>query len=395
MSLSTWLSGLKAVQLSRVAFLTGAPISGTKPILIRQIRDTIQNGPTKISNSSEQTGRSSLDEASIVSIDLGLRNLAYAHLTFRPTQVNNGTGTTASYKPTLKAWQRIAVSSLAHQIVEGAEEGAESSMLDDDLHSHSGSMSTLLASQTGPPVAQEVFDSATLANFAYNVIRKMIDSYYPTHILLERQRFRSGGGAAVQEWSIRVGVFEGMLYAVLRTLNAEKNLNIEVHSIDPGRVTRYWLQGRNQGSDDQRVTAAASKKAKIDIVGNLLVGNSAGLFDPPFGKGKSKVNKVAKAFLARWKLGRKVLVSDRDKRSITYGVAKLDDLSDCLLQGIAWIDWQNKREDARLRGADAFADDPDIFPAVTEAARERRGTVSATEPSLRSRKRNTTKVKTA
>ena len=373
MSLSTWLSSLKQVQLSRVAFLTGAPTSGTKPALIRHIWDAIENGPTKILDPAEQpSSKSSLDEASIVSIDLGLRNLAYAHLTTRRAS-NKGKDdevSTGSPTPTLKAWQRIDASSVK------VEEKVEDS-------------------ETSLPEVKEVLDSATLAAYAYHVGRKILYSYQPTHILLERQRFRSGGGAAVQEWSLRVGVFEGMLHGVLKTLITERNLNIEVHSIDPGRVTRYWLQGRHQGINNRKVPPVASKIAKIDIVGKLLVENGGGLFETLTEKGEFRVNKTAETFLASWKRRRKVLEVESVTKKSVKGTAKLDDLSDCLLQGIAWMEWQNKREDVRLRGADAFADDPVIFPAMTEAVRETQGTARTTEASLRSKKRNVKKAKTA
>jgi cruciform cutting endonuclease 1 len=212
-----------------------------------------------------------------------------------------------------------------------------------------------------PEPEKEAFDPSTLANYAYRFIKGILSRHQPTHVLIERQRFRSGGASAVQEWTIRVGVFEGMLHAVLKTLSEELGLQVTVQGVDPGRVTRYWLEGR--AAHGRRVrTVKESKKIKIDIVGESLKGSRKSLVDigPRSNRFDGQdVAQMAEAFVARWKKkdGRK-----RDHR--TKETFKLDDLSDCLLQGVAWLDWRKKRQHVLQSGLDAFADDP-LFMAVS------------------------------
>jgi hypothetical protein len=71
------------------------------------------------------------------------------------------------------------------------------------------------------------------------------------------------------------------------------------------------------------------------------------------------VAQMAEVFVARWE---KKDGSKRDHN--TKEACKLDDLSDCLLQGVAWLDWQKKRQDVLQGGLEAFADDP-LFMAVS------------------------------
>jgi cruciform cutting endonuclease 1 len=211
-----------------------------------------------------------------------------------------------------------------------------------------------------PEPEKEAFDPSTLANYAYRFIKGILSRHQPTHVLIERQRFRSGGASAVQEWTIRVGVFEGMLHAVLKTLSEELGLQVTVQGVDPGRVTRYWLDGRAA----RRVrTVKESKKIKIDIVGESLKSSHKPLvdIDPRSNQFDGQdVAQMAELFVARWKKKK-----DGSKRDHGAKEAfKLDDLSDCLLQGVAWLDWQKKRQHVLQSGLEAFADDP-LFMAAS------------------------------
>src|SRR4051812_48031569 len=75
---TTWLSKLTLPQLRWVAFAIGAPSSGTKPVLTKQIRRELEafNATATQRGSTVAPSR----KFSIVSIDMGIRNLAYAHL---------------------------------------------------------------------------------------------------------------------------------------------------------------------------------------------------------------------------------------------------------------------------------------------------------------------------
>ena len=358
---TTWLSKLTLTQLRRVAFAIGAPSSGTKSVLTGQIEkelgayDATRSRPTSKRN------------LSVVSIDMGIRNLAYAHLVAKAATSGVDSDTaerSPSLRPSLLAWKRVVISGGPNGKGASTERKKEPRSSDEiETSSLTVTNGTTVASLP-PETEKEAFDPSTFANYAYNFIKSVLSAHQPTHVLVERQRFRSGGASAVQEWTIRVGVFEGMLHAVLRTLSAEHDLQIIVQGVDPGRVTRYWLESRAAQEHLHVGSAKESKKAKIAIVGESLDSSDGALVDFD-GAGKDQgVGEVVDAFLARWK---KKQPQDRGRkdRGTNSDVVKLDDLSDCLLQGVAWLNWQNKRLEMLQHGLKAFEADP-LFASVRD-----------------------------
>ena len=359
---TTWLSKLTLPQLRRVAFAIGAPSSGTKSVLKGQIEKEL--GAYEATR-SRPTSKGSL---SVVSIDMGIRNLAYAHLIAHAANSaadSKSMEASTILRPSLLAWKRMVIS--------GRPYGKGASTKRDKELGSSGMIAT--SSQTAangtsdlslpPETEKEAFDPSTFADYAYNFVKSILSAHQPTHVLIERQRFRSGGASAVQEWTIRVGVFEGMLHAVLRTLSVEHSLQVVVQGVDPGRVTRYWLESRAAQEHPRVGSAKESKKAKIDIVGESLGSSEAALVDFAGSPGKDQgVVEVVDAFLARWK---KKQPQDRGRKDggTRSDVVKLDDFSDCLLQGVAWLRWQNKRLEMLQLGLKAFETDP-LFASVMD-----------------------------
>jgi cruciform cutting endonuclease 1 len=265
---------------------------------------------------------------------------------------------------------------------------------------------------------KESFAPDLYASHAYTLITSLIAAYKPTHILIERQRFRSGGGSAVQEWTIRVGVFEGMLYAVLQTLIREANrqaVDIVVQGVEPQRVAKYWIekdrpasarQPETEKKNNKKISSKEGKKAKIDVVGRWLTtwtnfhcSTQATQEGPPQIQlsSDSQVKIVAEAYLRKWSgksrtrsggssLGDDLTMAELSEQNpertapktktrkramqapsstretklaeepnwncpetppcpsqAAIDIGKLDDLADCLLQGIAWLEWQNMR----------------------------------------------------
>ena len=402
----TWLNKLTLSQLRRVAFAIGAPSSGTKPVLTKQIQHELNIASTIVNPRSSSTVEASDgNNLSIVSIDMGIRNLAYAHLVAHPTAASNAHGNSAQppeflLRPCLMAWKRVVISGAPNG------NGAFKKKCKEDRKSSdvtplpppataNETTTTNIDLSLPPATDKEAFDPSTFANYAYKFIKSILTAHRPTHVLIERQRFRSGGASAVQEWTIRVGVFEGMLHAVLRTLSAEHGLDLTVQGVDPGRVTRYWLESRRQeelgaqGSEHVgRASAKESKKAKIDIVGASLArerrtlegggGGGGGGALVEIGSGPENNNQAADrhhnlrqvvdSFISRWTKKKPNDDSSRkDPHTGPSAINKLDDLSDCLLQGIAWLEWQDKRHEILLRGGqEAFAQDPLFAPPARE-----------------------------
>ena len=361
-----WLTTLKAAQLHRVAVAIGASCSGTKPALMLQVQHTL--GQTHLRGRAKQSRRETRPACqdikpilSVLSIDVGLRNLAYAHFTL-PNQPNFGDE--SGPLPTLTAWQHLA-------IMNAPGTGMKYAM--------DSSIDSETATRTPKYPSLNIFDPDSLATLAQSFIFDVVKRYNPSHVLIERQRFRSGGGRAVLDWTLRVGVFEGMLHAVLKTLIRERDLAITTESMDPARIARYWLEGTEHlshnlrkperetaqnhekiepaagsgasisgGGAIRRPTGKEAKKAKVKLVGKALDGSSESFFrvgddaDPG-------CQATIDGFLAEWKKpsGHRVVNS-------RPGVGKLDDLADCLLQGIAWMRWQVKRAEGSIYGTDAF-----------------------------------------
>jgi cruciform cutting endonuclease 1 len=382
---TAWLSKLTLPLLRRVAFLIGAPSSGTKPTLTRQIRQEL--GACNATTARKRSQRSTLaptDSLSIVSIDMGIRNLAYAHLVALPATSTNARNVAESptyLRPNLLAWKRVVISGASNGVVASTGRQTEHRTSHDVVVSPLQAAEGTLNEGVILEREKEVFDPATFAIYAYDFVKSILDTHRPTHVLIERQRFRSGGASAVQEWTIRVGVFEGMLHAALKTLSEEHGLPVIVQGVDPGRVTRYWLEGRAAKDKEHISSGKESKKAKIDIVGNSLANaGAAALVDVSSGSGHGSrhgVEEMVDAFLARWQ--RK---NGNSRSGVAKDIFKLDDLADCLLQGVAWLNWQSRREEVLHRGLEAFAED-----LLFASARQRKSSRLPTELPTTKKKR--------
>ncbi|KIW26622.1 uncharacterized protein PV07_06441 [Cladophialophora immunda] len=317
-----WLEELTLNKLHRLATALGTPCSGTKLARIEAIRHATSN------TVRDGDSRRRVPNLSLLSIDMGIRNLAFAHLTAPIEEATRPLKHIQYSMPTLQAWRRIAV--------------AES------LDTTSGRPCSALEKSTTTAVnpaeaSKESFEPIDYARHAYHLVKYMLEAYQPNHVLIERQRFRSGGQSAVQEWTLRVGVFEGMLYSVLRTLVEEHKLQLSIEPMQPPRVNRYWLEVSQGllGSKENKLVGRQIKKAKIDLVGHLL---RDGSLDVCVGKG---VQKTASDYVSR------VNKASQRGRADATKMSKQDDLADSLLQGLAWIHWQNNRRRIQVLGRDA------------------------------------------
>lgn len=181
-------------------------------------------------------------------------------------------------------------------------------------------------------------------------------------------------------------MFEGMLHAVLRTMRELARLGkaqvpsavadgLEVYPISPARVMQFWDEGKSKSSLEE--TDGSGKKAnsqnqrgvkriKMDIVGDIL---SASTIPNSRNKrlacwdvevhtaGKEQqsglgVTDVVDAYLRRWNPQPSISQESKSKSSKNksdctskqvYKIDKMDDLADCLLQGLTWLEWQARR----------------------------------------------------
>lgn len=426
LKLSSWLQtslalpSLKSTQLKRIAQATGVPTGGPKPELLARLEREILssagvhcngNGSGGANGSANGSGNGKGigigKEISILSIDMGIRNLAFAHLTTSTPFSTAAKRKSSSFpKVTLNAWHRLDLTQSQYPPQDNNSNihpsngngNGNGNGEGDDTNPGIKPIIGLPPSPAGSPLREkdimtnetQGFSLPLYARHAYTLVRMMLDKYQPTHILIERQRFRSIGGSAVQEWSLRVGVFEGMLYSVLETLareqqrasfgrtsagagadatsygeNGGEGLGMMIPlvlGVEPSRVVRYWgdqigfsnfhLEGREKGQN-----SVDGKKVKIDIVGGALdrldpdPDSSADAIpdaDVPRGPRDlathlaiakdADLHRTIEGYLARWYGKRGKAVQGVRK------LGKLDDLADALLQGLTWLEWQVMRE---------------------------------------------------
>jgi cruciform cutting endonuclease 1 len=377
--LAPWLSKLKISELHRLAVLVGTPCSGTKPVRIAGIGCTLsrlQHGAKQACRPTTRQGELP-KQISLVSIDMGIRNLAFAH--FTAEVISGGQHRPLHYGPViLNAWRKIDVGSSDASLHQTSKIGpntragqlskANISDLDDEAAGLSPETSTKIVDKK-----TESFDPSIYASHAFAIVSDILNRYKPTHILIERQRFRSGGSSAVLEWTIRVGVFEGMLYAVLKTLretSTGEGMTPVVEGILPTRVNRFWLEGRYTNITDQSNSSDERAKAKITgkevkKVGQLLedarindISMSTSQMNSSLALELSdNVRQLVEFFqreVQRPMNSRRKKAADRVDELLDGRVSKLDDLADCLLQGLAWLNWQNNRFRVQMLGEDAF-----------------------------------------
>ncbi len=272
---------------------------------------------------------------------MGIRNLAYCCLvlpgTIRWTATDIG-------KPVLQDWTRIAIAEESTKLKRAEHLGPKRATKETEL---SGKVTT-----SSP---KEAFDPATYSQYAYDLVTTLLKDLKPTHILIERQRFRSMGGSAVQEWTLRVNMFEAMIYAVLKTYSERGFWEGVVHPIAPSKVSNFWItkrQGaRNEGPGSK---SAKTKIAKIKLVKEWL--EDGGRFELRRATARLGEAYLKKMTVKNGKSSVKQKLSGSEARHVAQDeVGKLDDLADCLLQGMAWIKWEQNRRLIMAKGVEAIA----------------------------------------
>ena len=261
------LTNMKVKDLKRLSGLLGLNVTGTKSTLL----------------SALETLPVPARPARILSIDMGIRNMAYCVVD-------------AETSPhTVLRWTRTAL--------------------------------PLFEALTSPgPVPLHAFAEAS-----HTLITSLMGEFGPlSHILIERQRWRSGGATSVQQWTIRVNTLEAMLHSSLYTMQRAGTWSEgSFESVDPGRVTRLWVPER-----EGKVTATGTKFLKKEVVRGWIRDGGVVRF------GNEGVEETAELLM----LGdgpRGVLKRNGEK--LTGDERKVDDIADCLLQAIAWVKWQENR----------------------------------------------------
>lgn len=351
----TFSPKLKGDQLRQVARLCGLSRTGTKAAISDRIVENLQ-GFTPLAPGTR-----------VLSIDLGIRNLAYSLLEVpKPSQ----------QRPILHAWERLALvpkipgASRPKKKTKKATKAAEAEAAEEEANAaaaaeleaglapkkkqrtkrttaepaqtqESDAAALAGGDPTTTPVPVEDFSPTRLSQLAVDLILTRLLPLRPDVVTLEQQRFRSMGGSGVFEWTLRVNSLESMLYASLTTLRA---LGRWPDGRLEGVVARNVLDFVAAGDERMvwpKIKRDDNKKLKKDIIGRMLTaGEGVRIGKARGGGGGGDVEAMRGEYLERWSPA-----NGRRAKGGVDSLKKLDDLADCLLQGIAFIRWQeNKRK---------------------------------------------------
>ncbi|KAK4101976.1 mitochondrial resolvase Ydc2 [Parathielavia hyrcaniae] len=328
-----------ALTLRSLCASIGISKAGTKPVLVQRIRHAATNQQPLP------------PEARILSIDMGIKNFAFSLLTpaaldsFRGQEQDRSKTTPLTTPVRLHVWKRL---DLTLPVPVPAT-----------IHTKTP---TSKKKKTPSPNNVEDFSPATLSQHALNLVQTQLLPLRPTHVLIERQRFRSGGQAAVFEWTLRVNSLEAMLHALFASFygrdaavsdgRAERGgraFEGRVESVLPGGVVNFLLCAEDGMAGRGRVDGQRIKKVKTEIVGGFL--REGVMVVPEAGQ---QAEEMVSVFLEQWERagGRKGRAkkggsgggSGSEKGPVREVRNKLDDLADAVLQGMVWLQWQRNLE---------------------------------------------------
>lgn len=389
--LSSWLGSLQSWQLKQLAFLTGLQSTGTKV----EIGTTLSNSLNELQPSSTGTR--------ILSVDMGVKNLAFCLLDTHKNSWKSNSEPNTDLKQTWTAlhlleWKRLDVSGrLLQTHKERLGQATIPRQRDVTTITQPGDETTDKA-YTPAKKHANLYSPASLSKVAYSLAAEFV-KYQPDKILIERQRFRSGGAPAIQEWTVRVNMLESMIWAALETLRHKHTESVvkrdkdfpEVLEMSPRRIGSFWLahekekpvtpanisavlekRAQSPASGDSKVTARAfEKKDKIALArywlrqdsgdlgyGSKLASQVSSFLSPKSTTALSK-SPVKRTRRKKSSNEETELLSEAENIAMNHASAtveesqeitealtklgKLDDLADCLVQGVTHVLWEENR----------------------------------------------------
>ena len=108
----------------------------------------------------------------------------------------------------------------------------------------------------------EHFAPNAMADMAYRLVTEHILPKKPSHILIERQRFRTANQAGIFEWTVRVNMLESMIYAILEVMKATGKFDGVIVAVPPKRVVGYLLDKYEHEIPDPGQLHAAKKQVR-------------------------------------------------------------------------------------------------------------------------------------
>lgn len=162
------------------------------------------------------------------------------------------------------------------------------------MDSHNGKIKDWARLDLGADDTNEQYDPIRYGQTIHKLCNQILTAEKKA-IVVERQRYRSKSAASVFEWTIRANTVEAMVHANIQS----RQHDWEVETVFPRRVAMYYFP------NESKIT----KSMRMKLVKGLLDGS-----------GEVKISKTSMEMFAAEK--------------------KKDDLSDSLLQALAWREWR-------------------------------------------------------
>ncbi|EAQ86834.1 hypothetical protein CHGG_08087 [Chaetomium globosum CBS 148.51] len=354
------LLGEKSLALKALCLSCGLRRVGNKAALVQRLRHAARN-LQPITPSSR-----------ILSIDLGLKNFAFSLISPAPPakkQPPSSNATPLNSPIRLHAWHRLDLTLPTTTTITTTTKNKPKTKTKTTTPTPTPSEEP----PSPPPPEEEeeeAFSPAALATITAHLIKTRLLPLRPTHVLIERQRFRSHGAAAVHEWTIRVNSLEAMLHAAFAALKVGEEGVVggegvwegRVESVLPKTVAEFLFAGvdvegveeEGGGKGKGKATAGKAylklKRKKVDMLGGYLV--DGGIAVPEKGQATEMVRlfmeKMERRKGGKGKGAGKKKAADVDGvegGEVEEAITKMDDLSDAVLQGMVWLQWRRNLEE--------------------------------------------------
>ncbi|RUS13798.1 ribonuclease H-like domain-containing protein [Endogone sp. FLAS-F59071] len=249
--------------------------------------------------------------ATIISLDMGYRNLAFVRMT-RDFDILD--------------WARIEIGLGYHR------------------SDYAVAVSTLL----------DRFPELRCASFpAGNARESSVDDICA--VLVERQRFRTGGSPNIPDGVIKTNAVEAMTWGILvdrvrrnQACITDSSLTtpkIIIESVLPQRVFEYFQSSEFDDVGESDSTPQASGKYSPNSVKSILVTL------PAYASSSYYKKRAAEKIVKHWLETDSIVRCSPELKNMFREEKKKDDLSDCLLQAVAWVVWRKRAiEEVRAMG---------------------------------------------
>lgn len=279
--LSTICNALNATTLKQLAILSGASIGTTKTKRIQNI--------LRISTFFDNLYQKQLKNGSIsvTSIDTGVSNFAIANINYKNDESI----------PTLTYWNKLHLEKIFRD----------------------GQTLQLIPTET-----------SKLTN---DLVKYLVDDPILRHtdfFTIEKQRTRTVSSRSVADPILKLNIMEHLIYNKVSD-------QYPIESSDPARMTKFWIPDTLEKQTQQK-----SKRLRIHLIKSIIFDNKPNLITL-----SKSLNTEISQYLEtpKKKKSSKSLFDALSLQESINGSRKDDDLSDCLLHALAWVNWlQTYRE---------------------------------------------------